>query len=151
MPRGPAPKQTPMSRPNDEARKQASFTKIAADGRTYGPDLPEDVDWAWHPRTVAWWATWRTSAQAQTLQQTDWDFLLDTAVLHSAFWDGKRDVAAELRLRVAKFGATIEDRQRLRVQATDAGEPMAERAPVKPAAQSSARRRRLLKAVGDGA
>lgn len=143
-------KQVPLTRPNDEARKQASFTKIAQDGRLRGPDLPEDVEW--HPRTVTWWQTWRLSAQAQTWQDTDWDFLLDTAVLHSAFWSGKRDVAAELRLRVAKFGATTEDRMRLRVQAVggDAPSPIATQSAAKPPAKSSARRRRILKAVGDG-
>ena len=112
--------------------------------------MPEDVEW--HPRTVAWWQTWRLSAQAQSWQDTDWDFLLDTAVLHSAFWSGKRDVAAELRLRVAKFGATTEDRMRLRVQATgdDAAPTPAVVTAAKPAVKSSARRRRLLKAVDGG-
>ena len=58
--RGPAPKQT-LSRPNDQARRDAELTKLAADGVLRGPDLPE---WEWHPRTVEWWDTWRRSAQA---------------------------------------------------------------------------------------
>jgi hypothetical protein len=66
--------------------------------------------------TLAWWETWRNSAQAKTFTQTDWDFLTDTALLHARFWAGDAKVGAELRLRVAKFGATPEDRARLRMQ-----------------------------------
>jgi hypothetical protein len=57
---------------------------------------------------------------------TDWEFLFDTALLHATAWSSaeraletgeKIDTSqhAELRLRVAKFGATIEDRARLRI------------------------------------
>ena len=48
--------------------------------------------------------------------ETDWSFLLDTAYLHALYWKGDFRVAGELRLRVAKFGATPEDRARLRIQ-----------------------------------
>ena len=138
-------KQTPLTRPNDEARKRASFSQIAADGVIRGPELPQDTEW--HPRTVAWWRTWRESAQAQKFTPTDWDFLLDTAVLHTAFWSGAETVAPELRLRVAKFGATMEDRLRLRVDATGSQGSPSERPPAQ--RKSNARRSRLLKAVGD--
>lgn len=143
---GPPPKQAPLSRPNDEARKRARYTTISPDGRAHGPELPTDR--AWHPRTVAWWHTWRTSAQATRLQLTDWDFLLDTAVLHSAFWDGRAELAPELRLRVSKFGATMEDRARLRLDATGSQPEPAE--PGEPTeTRTAARRRRLLRAVAD--
>ena len=46
----------------------------------------------------------------------EWSELLAAAVLHGMFWSGDTKVAAEFRLRVAKFGATPEDRQRLRVE-----------------------------------
>lgn len=46
---------------------------------------------------------------------TDWDFQIDTALMHHAMWTKRRwEFASELRLRAAKFGATIEDRTRLR-------------------------------------
>lgn len=141
--RGPAPKQEPRSRPNDEARKRATFVQVAADGAIRGPELPQGF--AWHQRTVEWWQTWRVSAQAQRFLPTDWDVLLETAVLHSAFWEGDASVAAELRLRVAKFGATMEDRMRLRIEAT--GSDGVSTTKPKPAARSSARKARLLKAV----
>jgi len=73
----------------------------------------------WHDRTVAWWATWRRSPLAQTFTATDWDFLLDTALLHNELWSGNPGVAGELRLRVAKFGASPEDRLRLKVDISD--------------------------------
>lgn len=76
--------------------------------------------------TLAWWETWRRSPQAATFTATDWDFLVDTALLHARFWAGDEKVAAELRLRVAKFGATPEDRARLRMQL---GDPNAEDEP----------------------
>jgi hypothetical protein len=79
----------------------------------------------WPAQTQAWWRTWRESPQAQTLTSTDWDFLLDTALLHAELWSGNGSVASELRLRVAKFGATPEDRARLRMQVDDPAKPAA--------------------------
>lgn len=73
--------------------------------------------------TLAWWETWRSSPQAQAFTETDWDFLVDTALLHARFWKGDEKVAGELRLRVAKFGATPEDRARLRMQIGDPSKP----------------------------
>jgi hypothetical protein len=100
----------------------------------------------WPDQTLDWWQTWRSCAQASTFTDTDWSFLLDTAVLHMAFWDGDHSVASELRLRAAKFGATPEDRARLKIAV---GEP--DKQPVKrerrPATRT--RRDRVLKAVGD--
>lgn len=113
--RGPAPKRV-RSRPNDTARREAEIAKVSPDGRLRGPALPKGD---WHPRTVAWWKTWRRSPLSQTFTATDWDFLLDTAVLHNDLWSGNTGVAAELRLRVAKFGASPEDRMRLKVEISE--------------------------------
>lgn len=70
----------------------------------------------WPARTKAWWAMWGRSPQAVLFTESDWAELLDTALLHARLWSGDVKVAAELRLRVAKFGATPEDRARLRIQ-----------------------------------
>jgi hypothetical protein len=72
----------------------------------------------WHPQTKAWWAAWRTSPQAtRMLTEVDWQFLLDTALMHHMMWEnGRWDFASEVRLRVAKFGATPEDRLRLHLE-----------------------------------
>lgn len=97
-------------------------TIVAADDELRGPDLPDDAlpdGEDWHQRTQAWWLTWRKSPQAQAFTPTDWDFLLDTALMHHTMWSkGRWEFASELRLRAAKFGATPEDRMRLRMQVT---------------------------------
>ena len=110
--RGPAPK-AERSRPNDTARRKAEFTKVAEDGQVRGPELP---DYAWHERTVAWYETWRRSPMAATFIDADWDFLIDTAMLHTEMWNGSPGLAAEIRLRVGKLAGTPEDRLRLRLE-----------------------------------
>ena len=111
--RGPAPSTT-ASRDRDAARRHGARHSVSSDGKTRGPELPSEVDW--HPQTIKWWQTWRTSPLSQAWIDTDWDFLLDTALMHNEMWArGKWEFAAELRLRVAKLGATVEDRQRLRI------------------------------------
>lgn len=102
----------------------------------------------WHARTLAWWDTWRKSPQAQTFVATDWDFLIDTALMHHTMWSkGRWEFAAELRLRAAKFGATPEDRARLKIEVAPAAP--SEGAKPAPTRSSSDRRQRLLRAVGD--
>lgn len=141
--RGPAPKAT-RSRPRDQKRVDGAVTVVAADGELHGPELPEGFEWP--EPTRGWWATWRKSAQAKTFTDTDWSFLIDTAVLHSEFWLGNVSAGAELRLRVAKFGATPEDRARLKISV---GEPVGATVPTAAAKKTaSARKGRLLKVVG---
>lgn len=126
--RGPAPK---------ESRQRADKTvkrESLRNDEVLGPELPdpvylpvyykehaEDDVPRWHPLTVRWWENWRRSPQAvKLLTDPDWDFLLDTAVAHHVSWcTGKFDMLGELRIRVAKYGATPEDRLRLKVEIED--------------------------------
>ena len=128
--RGPTPKDPATRRRRNVAPPQ---TLIAPDDEIRGPDLPIDVlpdHEQWHPRTREWWRTWRRSPQAQSFTATDWDFLIDTALMHHTMWSkGRWEFASELRLRAAKFGATPEDRQRLRMQVTAAEPKAAESSP----------------------
>ncbi|MFF1792652.1 hypothetical protein ACFVXQ_00165 [Kitasatospora sp. NPDC058263] len=126
---GPAPKD-----PANRARrnKGSAPQTILRFEKAEAPELPdfridagEDglVEFVWPARTREWWATWVASPQAEHFSSTDWEFLLDTALIHAKVWSGDTSVAAELRLRVAKFGSTMEDRARLRMtfaQADDA-------------------------------
>jgi hypothetical protein len=141
--RGPAPKPV-LQRETRTRQREESSSRVAADGAVRGPALPAGD---WPERTLAWWQTWRTSPLAQTFTDTDWDFLVDTALLHAEMWGGNLAVAAELRIRQAKFGATPEDRMRLKIivdtDITDAKSPSA--------TVPSDRKRRLLRAVNDGA
>lgn len=139
--RGPAPK-VERTRPNDTARRQAEFTKLAADGQLRGPELPEGV--AWHERTLAWWETWRRSPMAATFIDADWDFLIDTALLHTAMWEGDTKLAAEVRQRAGKMAGTPEDRLRLRLQV----DTEAQSIPARPRITKD-RRERLLAVVED--
>jgi hypothetical protein len=146
--RGPAPGQG--AKPADQRRRRNApsteqFEVVTADGKQYGPSLPDTHDWP--DATLAWWETWRTCALAAKFTDTDWQFLLDTAVLHADFWLGDRKVAPELRLRVAKFGATPEDRARLKVEVGDPEKPAVRR--LQPKSEQD-RKARLLRAVGDG-
>lgn len=123
--RGPAPKDPTKRRRRNAADPE---TVITADDEIRGPELPDGVlgadkdgnDYEWHPMTVAWWQTWRESPQASTFTDTDWAFLLDTALMHTSMWSkGQWTLAAEVRLRAAKFGATPEDRARLKLKVDD--------------------------------
>jgi hypothetical protein len=124
--RGPAPKN-----PEQRARrnKPAELRVIHAEPVPQ-PDLPsfhierdgELVEFVWPARTEQWWRMWGESPLAAEFTATDWSELLDTAVLHAQFWRGRTSVAAELRLRVAKFGATPEDRARLKITFAQADE-----------------------------
>lgn len=77
----------------------------------------------WSPRTVQWWEKWRRSPQSMVMSELDWEFLLETAVLHHMLWSprgnaggvSQTQLASELRQRVAKFGATFEDRRKLQM------------------------------------
>lgn len=98
------------------------------------PTLPEfdvqiEIDgelvsqsFSWPERTREWWTMWADSPLSAEFTSTDWSELMDTALLHAKFWSGEIKLAGELRLRVAKFGATPEDRARLKIQFAAADE-----------------------------
>lgn len=125
--RGPAPKS-----PDRRARrnKEPVPLRVITAEPVPQPDLPtfhveedgELVEFVWPARTQEWWSMWGESPLSAEFTATDWSELLDTALLHAKFWSGKLSLAAELRLRVAKFGATPEDRARLRITFAQADE-----------------------------
>ncbi len=137
--KGPAPK--PASERRRRNADPVPTVVVQADGALRGPDLP--TGYPWHSQTYRWWDTWRRSAQASTFTNTDWDFLIDTALLHTSYWNGD-NVGAELRLRVAKFGATPEDRLRLRLQIDGEAEGAKSTKTL-----TDQRRSRLLRVVGE--
>lgn len=126
---GPVPKER-RQRDRDTAVRDI----VQADGKIGGFELPDDVlpfiddendprfgeREEWHPQTVRWWQNWRESPQAtRMLTGPDWDYLLDTALMHHIAWvSGGRNSErfAEIRLRVAAFGATPADRLRLKLE-----------------------------------
>ena len=129
---GPAP-----SAKRSRERDTPVRDNIRSDGKLGGfdlRDLPEDYlplkpkkEWAdenvpereeWHIATLRWWDHWRASPQAtRMLTDVDWDYLLDTALMHHRTWMSggtNTERLAEIRIRVAAFGATVADRLRLR-------------------------------------
>ncbi len=92
---------------------------IRSDGRLGGYELPEGAlpdGEEWHPITVRWWDHWRSSPQSSHMvSEPDWDFLLDTALIHHNMWkNGRWEFANEVRMRVAQFGATPAARRALK-------------------------------------
>ena len=118
--RGPAPKDPAKRRRRNTDEPD---TVVVNDGELRGPDLPEGVlpgGEEWHPLTVAWWHEWRVSPMAANFLGTDWAFLLDAALMHHTAWTkGKWEHLSEVRMRSAKFGATPEDRARLKLKVDD--------------------------------
>lgn len=139
----------PPAEKRSRDRDNAVRDTIRSDGKLGGfdlRDLPDEflpqkpkAQWAdedtpefeeWHPATLRWWDNWRASPQAtRMLTDVDWDYLLDTALMHHVSWmSGGRNSErfAEIRIRVAAFGATPADRLRLRQEI----EPPPEQHPV---------------------
>lgn len=123
--RGPAPKD-----PAKRARRNADPVplRVVEAVPVAQPDLPEFeversvdgeavmVPFVWPAATRGWWAMLAHHPLAGEFTDLDWSYLLDTARLHAEFWLGATKLAAELRLREAKYGFTPEDRLRLRLQ-----------------------------------
>ena len=91
-----------------------------SDDKLIGPDLPKTK--AWHEETKMWWDMWRRSPIAPLLEESDWNALKRTAILHSEFWHGtlpptqQVSFAAEIRRVESMYGATVEDRLKLRMK-----------------------------------
>lgn len=103
------------------------------------PDLPNVLDW--HPMTLRWWSMWGESPLSEKFTANDWSELIDTAVLHHRYWNApSTQLAAELRLRAANFGATPVDRAKLRIQFATAGE-IEEKSKARATSPQSARAR----------
>lgn len=89
------------------------------------PELPERfknfmdgriVKIAYPEETRLWWDHWVNSPLNGGFTTHDWDYLLVTAGIHARVVLGiDHRAASELRLREAKYGATPEDRAKLRI------------------------------------
>jgi hypothetical protein len=86
------------------------------------PGFPYDGKrYKWPPITKTWWDHWSDTTLNDGFTVHDWDYLMDTAVIHAKHWLGlDMKAGGELRQRLAKFGVTPEDRARLRIVMVDA-------------------------------
>jgi hypothetical protein len=126
-------------KPDDERNRRNppiyKTVPVQWDGIVRGPELPKDVGVNWCPRTREWWEKWRCSPQGMVMHATDWEHMLETALLHNELWSPKivldsngnlvqvsktaaemKGLATEIRSRVAAFGCTYEDRLKLRIE-----------------------------------
>lgn len=66
--------------------------------------------------TQRWWDNWVNSPQAESFLASDWERLQMLAPLVEAYWDEPRaNILAEIRLNEERLGATLRDRQSLRM------------------------------------
>lgn len=125
MPYNGLPPKDENSRVNRVKSKYDKTVLPVADGVLRGPDLPE-FRRPWCTRTLEWWDMWRKSPQALLMTETDWETMLEAAIIHNEIWRNRMpndrlspnalvQLMSELRQRVASFGATWEDRQKLRL------------------------------------
>lgn len=118
--RGPSPKSKNRRARNNTSDSPVTILRFE---RVEQPPLPEIEGLEWCDATKKWWSMWSESPQAEHFGATDWSFLLDTALIYEDIWGHFNfDRLSELRTRVAKFGATPEDRARLRMQFAEADE-----------------------------
>jgi hypothetical protein len=110
--RGPKPKENAVRRNKHEHAQTLSSS--TTEGRALPPGLGIKTAGA-----KRFWKTWATSPQAGTWAETDWAELEITVKLVDAFYAGDTKLAGEIRQRVAKWGATVEDRARLRMSIED--------------------------------
>lgn len=136
LPKDPS-KRHPRAKPSkyDDNKRVVVMRPDDPKRRKPARELPADLlpaDKTWHPATMRWWNTWAASELMEDLPETDWMELEATARIHHEFMtSGKFTLAGELRARMAKFGATPEDRMKLRISIVSAEE--AERKAGKPA------------------
>lgn len=149
--RGPAPKAPEKrARTNAEPVAMRILPKVLAQQ----PELPEfevptedgAVPFHWPQQTRDWWQMWADSPLSIDFTATDWSELMDSALLHARVWSGDLRWLPELRLRTAKFGATPEDRARLRIQFAEADAADARVKPLR--AQRSFSRGEISREIG---
>ncbi|MFB7027172.1 MULTISPECIES: hypothetical protein [unclassified Streptomyces] len=120
MTRGPAPKENAQRR-----NIHATAQKLPAELQS-GRELPKALGIT-TGGARRFWKTWSTAPQTAAWTETDWAELELTTKLVDGLFLGDLKLAGEIRQRVAKWGATVEDRARLRMtfEKPDEGEPAA--------------------------
>jgi hypothetical protein len=107
------------------APKDSKGVKTVAYTPSAQPPLPDFMPDGspWPDETITFWAALREYPLSVDWTLIEWLYHMDTAVMHGEFWlTGKATFASELRLRLAKIGATAEDRARLRIAFANADE-----------------------------
>ncbi|MFB7906425.1 hypothetical protein ACFC1T_08360 [Kitasatospora sp. NPDC056076] len=112
MTRGPQPKSNAVRR---NAHPHAQELKA---GALPGRELPRGLGIT-TAGAKRFWRIWASSPQSSQWAETDWAELEITTKLVDALYQGDLRHAGEIRQRTAKWGATVEDRNRLRMSIND--------------------------------
>lgn len=129
--RGPARKDPEQLSHRSKTAADKAHLKVVTSEPASAPPLPAYMPggYDWPTETREWWQSWTQDPLTNDYRNSDWLDLLDCAVIHGRLWgeDPKMSqaAAAELRLRMARHGATRADRASLRI--TFATAEMAER------------------------
>jgi len=94
-------------------------------------------------RTHAWWEAVTTMPHCVLWHPSDWQFALDTAMVHADAAHGKTTAMAELRMREKVMGTTVDARRDLRIRYI---EPEQDGPTIAAVANLDARRQKLLDA-----
>lgn len=115
---------------------------IEWDGVVRLPDLPDTIDWC--ASTLRWWKVWQESPQSMIMIETDYQVMLEAAYIHHRALSAPADIHptyltnlfAELRRRVSAYGATWEDRMKLRMSLDTPQSLQSEKTEMRRAAQA---------------
>ncbi len=126
--RGPAPKDPEQLSHRSKTAADKAHLKVITSEPCPPPELPECMpggDWdedneefrkcEWPKETLYWWKCWIEDPMTADYRNSDWLDLLDCALIHGRLWSGDTKAAGELRLRLARHGATRSDRAGLRI------------------------------------
>ena len=121
----------PGRKPNDKAvnRNPPRVDWVAIDNVPYSgpvPELPESRTYI-NPqgevqevpierRTREWWEAVTKMPHCVMWQASDWQFCLDTAMVHASASHGSVSAMSELRQREKIMGTTVDARRDLRIQ-----------------------------------
>ncbi|MFD7336656.1 hypothetical protein ACFV98_11715 [Streptomyces violascens] len=108
--RGPAPNPNARRRNTDHALGEHGLSLSSGEGRALPKSLGVETGGA-----KRFWKTWASAPQTEHWLETDWAELELTTRLVDAFYQGNVRLAGEIRQRVGRWGATTEDRARLRM------------------------------------
>ena len=100
-------------------------------------------EWPIEQRTHDWWQALTTMPHCVLWSKSDWQFALDTAMVHADACHGKTTAMAELRMREKIMGTTVDARRDLRIRYID---PEPEAPEISAVADLSERRQKLLDA-----
>ena len=124
--RGPVPSPA-ASRQRVNKDTFSPLKAITSDGKKRGPNLPRDMDFC--KRTKIWWDVWRCSPQAQLMTSTDWEAMLDAAMIHNEIYSPNpatntpiTSLTKELHRITANYGLTYVDRLKMRIRLDGEGD-----------------------------